>query len=276
MSKHILRAGKAGLAGLLALVFFSVVIYSAKQLIYANEDFADSYIILSEEVTQSDPNLFGDDLSMAYYSLNRGNRDDARMLFSHVLCGNPGRAASLMAYKELVVMDGSVSDPNYTPLTVDDLKRNFAGNPDLPVAVYDIACQYHRQALKMNPESQKVSSDALLEQSVRLLEESILNTTESQRLDTYIMLAESYSRLGDYQSALLYYDRLLEEYPAYEQDWHVYFMMGRCLEKLAGSGAVTYTQACEQITDLYLYIVQHYPECKAAKAANNWLAVNAQ
>ena len=273
MPRKVLRAGKVGFTFLFVLIVLSAILYSSKHLAHAEEVVSKTYVGLSEVVSASDPNTLTDNLSKAYSCFNSGKYNESTDLFNQVLNNKSNNAKSLSAYAGLVMLDSeSSSDPNFSGLSVTDLKAEFAGDLNLPCAVYDVAKYCYNKGLKTKNQSKSV---ALIKESLPLLEESLSNAKESQQPETYLMIAESYSRLGDHNQALVYYQELLNGYPDYENDWHVYFMMAGCYEKLARSGLITYDQADEQIASIYTYIVQQYPDCKAAPAANNWLALNA-
>ena len=280
MAKFIIRAGKIGITCLLLLVMLIIGYFSAKVFVLA-EDSTLSVDALSEAITISgysvDPNVSStDSLDIADYCFRTGNDYQARVLYEQIVGSNTSEDVSLKAHKGIVLLDEKITDPNYVRYTVADIKSEYSNNENMPDVICEIAEYYRAQALKIKNKTETQLADTLIAQAIPLLEESIANIDDAQKPDTYLRLAESYSRLGDYQQSLEYYEELVDKYPDYEKVWHVYFLMGRCYEKLASSGDITYAQAIEQISPIYTYLIQEYPDCKAAKAANNWLAFNVQ
>jgi TolA-binding protein len=92
----------------------------------------------------------------------------------------------------------------------------------------------------------------------------------------YYRSANCYVDLGQYDRALEKYTELLENYPDYYLAWDAQFKIGRCYQKLKNKGNVdrlvadAHTKAaCEQV-------LEKYPDCPAAKAAENWINKHAK
>ena len=291
MAKVIWRAGKIGITVLLAILVIGVVLYSARRFAFAEGELiqpsAASLDIMSDAIWASgytdDPNAIplgdtpSDFLILADHCFKNGKHAHARQLYQEVLSISSDDAVALSAYKGMIMLNSEIiPDPNIVPITVSDLKTDFASHTDLPGAIFDIAKHCHNKALKMGPRSQRAVSDALLQQAVPLLKESITNIPEDQKPKAYMMLAESYERLGNHSQALAYYQKLLEKRPDYKYAWHVYYLMGRCYQQLAKTGVINDWQANDEIYQLYAYLLQEYPDCKAANAVSKWFERNAQ
>ena len=83
--------------------------------------------------------------------------------------------------------------------------------------------------------------------------------------------AECYRRLGEYEAAVGYYQEVVYRWPDYKYAWNAQFLIGYTYEQMAHAGIVPQSIANIQTRAAYEQLLQEYPNCKAASAADNWL-----
>jgi TolA-binding protein len=72
---------------------------------------------------------------------------------------------------------------------------------------------------------------------------------------------------GDYEKAIMYYQKVLDEWPNYEHAWHAQYSIGDCYEKLLENGKLSRSEAMPEIINAYKTVVEKYPNCRKAKGA---------
>jgi TolA-binding protein len=92
----------------------------------------------------------------------------------------------------------------------------------------------------------------------------------------YYHSANCYREMGDYEHAIEQYVKLLEDYPNYYLAWDVHFKIGHYYQKLKDAGAVESSAADAHTKSFYKQMLEKYPDCHAAKAAQNWLKKHAK
>jgi tetratricopeptide (TPR) repeat protein len=71
--------------------------------------------------------------------------------------------------------------------------------------------------------------------------------------------------LREYEKAIIYYQKTLDDWPDYEYAWHAQYSIGDCYEKLLEMGALTKFEAMPKIINAYKTVVEKYPNCRKAK-----------
>lgn len=103
----------------------------------------------------------------------------------------------------------------------------------------------------------------------------------SQHSDTLIDLSDAcyylgqyYRKNGDYEKSNSYYQKVVDEFPQYHLSWNALFVIGDNYQKLSELGVISKTEANQKTIAAYQKLLQDYPDCKAAKVAQNWLNKN--
>jgi TolA-binding protein len=85
------------------------------------------------------------------------------------------------------------------------------------------------------------------------------------------LMAESYSSVGELQNAVECYRKLVAGWPDYEYTWSALYKMGDCYLRLAKTGAIPEGDAMIVARDSFERVLRDYPNCRAAKAAQQRL-----
>jgi len=85
---------------------------------------------------------------------------------------------------------------------------------------------------------------------------------------------DCYRKLGEFAKSAACYQKIIDDYPGNSMAWHALFMVGRNYEDLGKAGLVPQAEADTKITAFYEEVIEKYPDCKAAQAAQIWLDRN--
>jgi tetratricopeptide (TPR) repeat protein len=147
----------------------------------------------------------------------------------------------------------------------------------MPNGVFSIGEQYWEQAFSerrqagrgqnLNDKSIEYFTKALAvwERIIRALPSSVAT------MEAYFLSAECYYRLGQYEKAIEYYQKVVDNWPYYEYAWHAQFLIARCLEELENSGRISKEEAAIQIIHACERLFSDYPDCRAVEAARDLL-----
>jgi predicted negative regulator of RcsB-dependent stress response len=164
--------------------------------------------------------------------------------------------------------DGAAADS-----VVEQLKSEFANVGNRRLAMFTLADALYWEVLRC-PADVNSSKTAGYLQRVRAIEENEVVGKigrGGEELDACVVLAEAYERLGDYSKSIEYCRRVLRDYPGSRYDWSRLFMIGQCYENMIAAGQIEQSQAEPEIRSAYTKLLQVYPKCPAAAAAQNWL-----
>jgi TolA-binding protein len=85
-------------------------------------------------------------------------------------------------------------------------------------------------------------------------------------------VGQCYDKLSEYEKSIEFYSKVVNDYPDYDRAWYALFMVGRNYERLQKAGAVSKTQAEQQIKAAYKQLLEKYPDCETANIASRWLS----
>jgi len=157
---------------------------------------------------------------------------------------------------------------------VDELITNYGGNPASPDAVFMIGEEYYNKAhnVKGDPNLPKEQAEEHYRKAQTVWEKLI---NEFPPSGTYTPLACSYAaacyrRLGNYEKAIEYYEKVVQDWPNYEYAWHAQVMVARCYyyEELERSGHIITEDAAEQIRQACKKLLTEYPDSQAVEATH--------
>jgi len=87
----------------------------------------------------------------------------------------------------------------------------------------------------------------------------------------YYLSAACYCSLDQYEQAIEYYQKVVSDWPDYERAWNAQFMIARCFDRLARSGAIPKTDAAPILRQACDKLIINCPDSLAVKAATNLL-----
>lgn len=226
--------------------------------------FSEDDIATAEAVTE-----------LADACLNTGKHEKALQLYQYAKDRwSSGGSSAIWAHAGFVKTDIVLgSDPNGTRL--DKLLADFSTDPDLAKAVYTVMEQYHYVALTKKNQGDSKQAGEYFTKAVSLgdkLIKDLLGPSDADlNSEVRYLMGQSYQESGDLEKAIEYYEQVVAGWPNGAHAWSAQFRIGYTYEQLKKAGAISKSEADNKIKSAYQKVLQDYPDCPAAKAAQKWL-----
>jgi len=217
------------------------------------------------------------DLQLALYFFGNDYRrmaqdDKARQWYQYVINRWPNHHFAVMSRAGIAALNISLGDEETVQAQLNELLADFADYPDLPEAVFEIGEQYCKQAfLKIN-EDREAEAQEYFRKALAIWERIMTKLPHcSVTAHIYYSSANCCQYLQEYEKAIEYYQRVVDEFPGYIYVWDAQFCVGYCYKQLQSLDAVDRSLADSQIRAAYERVLKNYPNCPSAKAAATWL-----
>jgi tetratricopeptide (TPR) repeat protein len=206
-----------------------------------------------------------------------GKYELAAALYNDIINKWPGNKILLWAKVGLARIDIARGNDAATQKVIDNIISEFRDHPEMPNGVFSIGEQYWEQAFSerrqagrgqnLNDKSIEYFTKALAvwERIIRALPSSIAT------MEAYFLSAECYYRLGQYEKAIEYYQKVVDNWPYYEYAWIAQYRIVQRYKLLLRESDMSDSAIHAKLAEAYQRLVQKYPDCPAAKAARNWL-----
>ena len=156
---------------------------------------------------------------------------------------------------------------------IDKLIVDFAGQPYLPDVLSQIAKRYYKRASQLQEQGLTEKAKNCLNKAAAIWDGVIRDFSGSAfAAGACGWVGDCYRKLGDYEKSNLYYQKVIDDYSGYYMAWQGLFMIGRNYEKMGQAGVISESQGKADARSAYEQLLAKYPDCKAAKAASNWLS----
>lgn len=197
----------------------------------------------------------------------------ARQICQYFLDNRSNPALDIWANVVEVTARVDASDPN----VIDNLIADFAGQQRLPQAAFFITERFYNKALDLERTGQGGSAGTYLRKAIKGWEAIVTRLPETAHVtkEAWQLAGDCYRRLGEHQEAVVCYEHIVKTWPSSEMAWNAQYLIGYSYERLKRGGAVPREEADAIIEAVYVQLLETYPDCPAAKAANNWLKRNA-
>ncbi|MBA7648321.1 Cell division coordinator CpoB [subsurface metagenome] len=197
-----------------------------------------------------------------------GRYDKADQLYQHVLdnCPNTEHAIlSQMGVAEINVLS-LIDSGNDTAAqeALDNLIADFNDHPGLPEVVFVVGEQYYYKAFDDPKKCIKVKSEEYLNKAKDIWERIVAQWPESQSIGlkhASYFSAVCYRRLGEYENAIRYYQKVVDNWPNYLYAWSAQSLIPQCYEKLRNAGSLSESEANLKIEQAYEAVVEEYSDC---------------
>jgi TolA-binding protein len=152
-----------------------------------------------------------------------------------------------------------------------DVMSYYANDPRLPQAIHLMAEGYWERAAKEPRRGRGMTDQAkgYVQKGLAKWEAVVSqfpNATQTIPEACYFA-GESCSRLGQYETAIEYYQSTVDDWPDNNRAWAAQFKIARLYERLRDTEVISQSEADTLIAAAYQRVVQRYPDCPAAKAA---------
>jgi tetratricopeptide (TPR) repeat protein len=202
--------------------------------------------------------------------------DEARNIYKKIVTDYNDTDYALTAQKKLAVLEIKAGDDPKAQAALDSLIADFNDQPDLPEAVFIIAEQYYNKAFFYKKEGLDTEMKDCFQKTLAICERIIteLPPNALYPAQAYLLSGECYRKLAQLQTAIEYYQKVVDDWPDYEKRWYAVFLIGNTYHKLGDSGDVEKSVANDHTQAAYEQVLKEYPDCQAAAAAQNWLKYN--
>jgi tetratricopeptide (TPR) repeat protein len=206
-----------------------------------------------------------------------GKYEVAAAFYNDIMNKWPSNKILLWAKVGLARIDIARGNDAATQKVIDNIISEFRDHPEMPNGVFSIGEQYWAQAFSEHRQDdrKKEPNDKSIEYFTkalavweRIIKELPPSITTAQ---AYQFSAECYRQLGQYEKAIEYYQKVVDNWPYYEYAWHAQFLIARCLEELENSGRISKEEAAIQIIHACERLFSDYPDCRAVEAARDLL-----
>jgi len=156
-----------------------------------------------------------------------------------------------------------LGDDEAVQAIIDGLIADYNDHPDLPKAVFVVGEEYYYKAFDDPNKCLKVKSEEYLYKAKDIWERIVPQRPESQSIDlkhAYYFSAVCYHRLREYERAIEYYQKVVDDWPDYLYAWSAQYLIGNCYEKLRNSGVIPESEANPKIEQAYEAVVEKYPD----------------
>ena len=201
--------------------------------------------------------------SVAAYSRWDGKFQRAKELCQYALANWPGGEFAIWAQMDLASSYIGMGDDQNAEAEIKKLTTNFADHPQLNWARFVVGQQYYTQ--------NRFAEAAAMWEKVMAEEPAF---TYDEFGEAYLFMGDCYRQLGQLQKAVENYQRSAGDYPDYKYGWHALFLTGHNYQRMKKAGGISASAADAETKAAYEQLLEKYPDCKAAKAAQDWLSRN--
>jgi len=198
--------------------------------------------------------------------------DKALDLYQLILKDWPGSEQALWTKAGMARMAIAVGDEAAGAEAVNNMTADFKNHPALPAAVWATAEEYYDLAFRCEKQGLDAKAKEYFTKVIST-GQAILNQWPDSPAGPEIchISAICCERLSEYENAIQYYQRAVDNWSDYEYAWHIQFMIARTYECLRQSGTIPEADLDPVIKDAYQQLLERYPDCPVAKAARTRL-----
>jgi tetratricopeptide (TPR) repeat protein len=202
---------------------------------------------------------------------------------NYMLANWPNGGWVLSSERDLATVQVRRGDDAAAEATYQQMLMGFAGDSNVPQAVFAIGEAYHsragvefRRLVKANgpdytlqlaksgdPESVRVHLRKAVEKWDTLIDVKFPGDAGTAPAALYYG-ATAYVRLGDRQKAFDYCTRIIQQWPDYENAWLACLMIAGEYSRQMAEGTLTLEKSRAAIGDIHKLILEKYPTCPAA------------
>jgi tetratricopeptide (TPR) repeat protein len=200
--------------------------------------------------------------------------DEARSIYQKIIKDYNETDYALTALKKLAILEITVVDDIAAMDALDTLISDFNEHPNLPEAIFVVGEQYYSKAIRYRLGENNAEREKGFTKALAIWQIIIDQPPSSITSQAYNFMAICHDRLNEYEVAIKYYQKVLDDWPDYKNACFTQFQIGRCYERQKNAGTLKRTEANNLIRTAYEAVVENYPDCSLVKAAQNWLDYN--
>jgi len=222
------------------------------------------------------------DLATGLYDVAAGYEkaacyEKAKNTYSRVVEIFPGSVAASKAELDIAKTDImsliDIVDDSTVQEEIEFLFEHFNGDSYLPKAVFGVAREYGVRAFLGTREGLARERGDYARAALPFLDKVITNFPDDAVVPEALEWAGDCHRLlGEYEQAISFYERTLDDWPKHEYAARAQFLIGHVYEKMKREGLIDEADADGKIWSAYKRVVTKYQGSVFVKAAQDWLA----
>jgi tetratricopeptide (TPR) repeat protein len=155
---------------------------------------------------------------------------------------------------------------------IKNLMEQFKDHPDLSLVLWQTSEAYYNAAFKCENEGLDAKAKEYFAKVISLGETVRQQLSPSTTAaEAWFFSAECYYRLAQYEKAIEYYEKVVQNWPDYEYAWLAQHRVVKMYKWLLRAGVMSHSEAEAAMKIAYEQLLARYPDCPAAKSARNWL-----
>ena len=152
--------------------------------------------------------------------------------------------------------------------------RDGTDNPDLPILCFLTAEGYWDAALKQPRLDRKMNERAktCFQKAAAKFEGFITQFPNAPRTaEAHHFVGECYYKLGQYEKAIEYFQKTVDNFPDYEDAWVAQSRIAKVYKFMLSDGLMPEREAEAAMTATYEKLIANFPDCPIAGSARKWL-----
>ncbi len=210
------------------------------------------------------------------HELNKKKDPKAGELYQYIVSNHPDDELAVLAQAKIGNIKLWAGDDRTARAIFDQVLTDFAGHPILPQAVLIMADGYWERALLRERQGRYEQANTDYQKTIDQCESIVRQFTENPNIsaEACYFSGASYAQMGDYQTAIEYYQMVVDNFPDFGLAWSAQFLIGHITKSLRNEGIIPKSEADVTIRAAYERVLQNYPDSPAAAAARDWLDHN--
>ena len=203
--------------------------------------------------------------------------EEANNIYQIIVTDYAGNAFALKAQLDIPNLNilSLIQSGNDTAAeaALDKLIADFNETPDLPEAVFVVGEQYYNQAFRCENQGRAAEARDNFQKAIAVLKRIIQKLpTSATTPRACCSVAFCYYHLAEYEKAISYCKKTVDNWPDYSHAWNAQFLIADCYEKLEKEGRISNTDAAVEIRRACEKLLSDYSKChQAVMSARNIL-----
>jgi tetratricopeptide (TPR) repeat protein len=166
-------------------------------------------------------------------------------------------------------------DLNTAEAMLNNFVADFNNTSLLAEEIHQIGAKYYGRAYNFEKEGRNDKAKEYYKKAIATWEKIVTQLPASTSYTPRACYAIAFSCFDDtseYEKAIEYCQKVISNWPTYEDAGQVQFLLGNYYERLAKAGLISESQAAPIIEQAYEMLIEKYPNCDKVKNASLKLA----
>jgi len=210
--------------------------------------------------------------------LNKPYPTKARELSEYISETHPEDEFALYSKINLCVLQILQDNETSAEAAFNTILAQNKDNPNLAEAVHLMAEGYFERALREPRQNRQMSEKAKesMQKALAKWEGMIAQFPNAPKAAlAHHLIGEGCYRLGQYEKAIEYYQKTVDNFPDYKDAWLAQNRTAKVYKFMIRDGIITEQEGEAAMTAAYEKLIANFPDCPAVKYANEWLGLYA-